>query len=102
MPSICCTDIFETLRDENLVAECAQSIRKECKNYCFNLDDFNCNPRDVAHSLNQYKNDKLPIWEMFFKNLFPKRNRYENIRKYDTIFPVIYNMGYDSTKNFIS
>ena len=52
-------------RDKNLIVECAQSLRKECKNYCFHLADSNRNPRDVAHSSNQYKNDKLPLWEMF-------------------------------------
>ena len=69
------------------VTECAKSLRKECKNYCFTLDYSNCNPKDIAHSLNQYKNHKLPIWEMFFDNLFPQHIRHENIiKKCDTIF----------------
>ena len=47
------------LRDKNATAECVQSLAKEYKNYCFNLDDPNCNPRYVGYSLNQYKNTKI-------------------------------------------
>ena len=66
------------------------SLRKECENYCFNLDDSNCNPKDVTHILIQYKNDKLQIWEMFFDSLFARRNRCENIiRKCDAIFQIV-------------
>ena len=61
LSSICQIDIVEALRDKNPIAKCAPSLRKKYKNYYFNLHDSNCNPRDVAHSLNQYRNDKLPI-----------------------------------------
>ena len=43
-------DIVETLRDKNPMVECAQKLRDECENYSFNLDDTNCNARDVANS----------------------------------------------------
>ena len=73
------TDIVETLRVKNSIAECAQKLRDECENSSFNLDDSNCNARDIANSLNQYKLEKPPLWEMFFNNLFPQRSRYENL-----------------------
>ena len=97
--SICRTSIVEMLRDKNPIVECAQNLRKECENYCFNLDDSNCNPRYVAYSLNQYKNDKLPIRETLFDNLFLRRNRYGNIiRKCDTIFQIVCKMVHNGRK----
>ena len=81
LSSICLTDIVDTLGEKNPIVEFAQSLRKECGNYCFNLDDSNCNPRKVVHSLNQYKNYKLSIWEMFLITCFLENNRYENINQ---------------------
>ena len=98
--TICRADIVETLRFKNPITECAQNLRKECENYSFNLDDSNCNPRDVANSLNQYSHDKPPMWEMFFNNLFPQRSRSENIiRKCDTIFQIVFNLVHNGRKN---
>ena len=91
-------DIVETLHFKNSIAECAQKLRDECKNYSFNLDDSNCNARDTANSLNQYKLEKPPMWEMFFNNLFPQRSRYENlIRKCDT-FQIVFNLVHNCRK----
>ena len=98
--TICRADIVETLRFKNPITECAQNLRKECENYSFNLDDSNCNPRDVANSLNQYSHDKPPMWEMFFNNLFPQRSRSENIiRQCDTIFQIVFNLVHNCRKN---
>ena len=86
-------DIVETLRVKNSIVECAQKLRDECQNYSFNLDDSNCNARDIENSLNQYNLEKPPMWEMFFNSLFPQRSRYENlIRKCDTIFQIVFNL----------
>ena len=92
-------DIVETLRIKNSIAECAQKLRDECENYSFNLDDSNCNARDIANCLNQYKLEKPPMWEMFFNNLFPQRIRYENlIRTCDTIFQIVFNLVHNCGK----
>ena len=99
LSSIRQVDIVETFRVKNPIVECAQKLRDECENYSFNLDDTNCNARDVANSLSQYKPDKPPMWEMFFNSLFPQRSRSGNmIRKCDTIFQIVFNLVHGCSK----
>ena len=96
---MCQADIVETLPNKNPMVECAQKLRGECENYSFNLDDTNCNARDFANSLSQYKVDKPPMWEMLFNSLFPQRSRSESmIRKCDTILQIVFNLAHSCRK----
>ena len=54
---------------------------------------------DVANSVSQCKFDKLPIWEMFFKSLFPQSIRSGNmIGKYEIIFQIVFNFAHSCRK----
>ena len=79
-----------------------KNLRDKCENSSFNLDDTNCNARDVANSLSQYKVDKPPSWEIFCNSLFPQRSRSENmIRKCDTIFQIVFNLVHSCRKTVL-
>ena len=92
-------DIAEILHKADLLKECANVLRTECKEFDFYLDgSFNL-AEDVTVRLNHNLGDRPPAWSTFFDSMFPYQSKSENImEKCDTIFQIIYYLVHNGKK----
>jgi len=98
--SITTLDVVNTIQNhQDNVKVCAQNLRQECQNYSFGIEKSYRSASDISVSLNTFKQEKLPTWNEFFKEMFPNREKSDRIkRKCDTIFQIVYNLVHNSTK----
>ena len=96
---ICSADVIETLRSSDPVKYCAEKLREECEEFDFLLENSYCDAKDLALSLNQYKQNRPKLWDLFFNTLFPSRKKSDHIkRKCDNIFQIVFNLVHNGKK----
>ena len=88
---------METVRSTNLIKLCIEKLKKECKNYDFDLNNTFCDVSDIKIIMQNFTNNYPKSWEIFFNTLFDYRDKSEHIkRKTDNIFQIVFNIIHNS------
>ena len=77
--NICPVEVVETVRSTNLIKLCAEKLKKECKNYDFDLNNTLYDASDIKISMQNFTNNHPMSWELFFNTLFDYRDKSEHI-----------------------
>ena len=87
--NIAAHDIAEVVRKKDVIKDCAEILKKECKSFDFNLDDKFCDGDDLEHSTSRLADNFPEKWINFFTALF---NSFTNSvkRKSMVIFQIVY------------
>ena len=100
------TDMAENLRSTDIIKECADLLREECKNFDFNLEGTYNLAEDCSISYDIYTENRPESWVRFFNVLFPYRTKSTPIqRKCDTLFQIFHyvlNSGTNHTPLHVS
>ena len=85
------SEVAENIRSIDVIKQCAELLRGECKDYKFDLDET-FNLADDCHiSYENFTKTRPRSWIKFFDILFPYRNQSHPLqRKCDTIFQIFH------------
>jgi len=65
------TQLAEEIRSLDCVKECAETLRSDIKNFDFDLDNTDCNAKDIFQSFTEAKNTLPKSWLKFCSVMFP-------------------------------
>ena len=82
--------VVETLRSQDAIRDCAQTLKRECENFQFMLDGSYKSAKDFGASHNNYIKSR-PSWEKFFPAISPTYKKSQALkRKCDTVFQIMH------------
>ena len=89
--NIASQDMAEIVRKKDVVKECAEILKRECKLYDFNLDDKFCDADDLKHSTSELVDSFPEKWKSFFTTMFNSYTNSDNVkRKAMVVFQLVY------------